>query len=180
MSESNRRHCRRVSPSGSPSASVGDLCGGWVGSSTVRRRRDRQRHRLVCADPDRLSVVDDLERPPRDQRVDRLVARDLDHQPALAEAQPEREPGQRRRQPRREAELAAVVAHAAEAGDQPDPGARQRRDVQSVAGVVLEVVEVDQRGLAQIGVGELEVPDLGGDDRLGDAESDESRTVSRS
>ena len=34
-------------------------------------------------------------------------------------------------------------------------------------GVVLEVVEVHQRGLAQVVVGELEVADLGGDDRLG-------------
>ena len=59
-----------------------------------------------------------------------------------------------------------MVAHAAEAGDGRDPGAGERRDVQAVAGVVLEVVEVHQRRLAEVVVGELEVADLGRDHRL--------------
>ena len=55
----------------------------------------------------------------------------------------------------------------AEPGHRGDPRPGQRGDVQAVAGVVLEVVEVDQRRLAEVVVGELEVADLGGDDRLG-------------
>ena len=73
-----------------------------------------------------------------------------------------------------------MVAHAAEAGDDRDPGAGERRDVHAVAGVVLEVVQVHQRGLAEVVVGELEVTDLGGDTAWVQAESDESRTVSAS
>ena len=59
-----------------------------------------------------------------------------------------------------------MVAHAAEAGDRGDPGAGERGDVQAVHGVVLQVVQVHQRGLAEVVVRELEVPDLGGDHRL--------------
>jgi hypothetical protein len=39
--------------------------------------------------------------------------------------------------------------------------------VETVAGVVLEVVQVYEGGLGQVVVGELEVAGLGGDDRLG-------------
>ena len=63
--------------------------------------------------------------------------------------------------------LAVRVPHAAEPGDERDPGAGQRGDVQAVAGVVLEVAQVHQRGLAEVVVGQLEVADLGGDHRLG-------------
>ena len=58
-------------------------------------------------------------------------------------------------------------AHPAESRDDADHGPGERGDVQPVAGVVLEVVEVDQRGLGEVVVGQLEVADLGGDDRLG-------------
>jgi hypothetical protein len=70
------------------------------------------------------------------------------------------------RQARCEAEDAVVVAHPAEPGDGADPRPGERGDVQPVARVVLEVVEVDQRRLAEVVVGQLEVADLGGDDRL--------------
>ncbi len=59
-----------------------------------------------------------------------------------------------------------MVAHAAEPGDGDDPRAREGGDVQPVAGVVLQVLEVDQRGLCEIVVGQLEVPDLCRDDGL--------------
>ena len=59
-----------------------------------------------------------------------------------------------------------MVAHAAEARDRGDPGARQRGHVDAVAGVVLEVVEVHQRRLGHVVEGEVEVADLGGDHRL--------------
>ena len=92
--------------------------------------------------------------------------RHLDLQSAAAEDEAEGEALEPGRQARREAELAAVVAHAAEAGDRGDPGAGERGDVEAVARVVLEVVQVHQRGLAEVVVGELEVADLGRDDRL--------------
>ena len=59
-----------------------------------------------------------------------------------------------------------MAAHPAEPGHRRDPRARQRRHVQPVAGVVLEVAEVHQRGLAEVVVGELEVADLGRHDGL--------------
>src|SRR5439155_27039600 len=65
-----------------------------------------------------------------------------------------------------ERELAVVVAHAAEPGDGGDPGAGQGGDVNAVARVVLEVMEIHERGLSEVVVGELEVPDLRCDYRL--------------
>ena len=52
--------------------------------------------------------------------------------------------------------------------------------MQAVAGVVVEVAQVHQGGLGQVVVGQVEVADLGGHHRLAAADSDESRTVSRS
>ena len=120
----------------------------------------------------------ELERLAVEQRVVRLPLADLDQQLAPMEHQPEREPRERLGQPRLEAERAVVVAHPAEPRDRADPGPGQRRDVQAVARVVLEVVEVDQRRLAEVVVGQLEVPDLGGEHACVQADSDESRTVS--
>jgi hypothetical protein len=62
--------------------------------------------------------------------------------------------------------MAVVVAHSADPVDGGNPAARQRGDVQAVAGVVLEVVDVDQRRLAEVLEGQLDVADLGGDHRL--------------
>ena len=50
--------------------------------------------------------------------------------------------------------------------DERQPAAGQRGDVQAVARVVLEVVQVHQRGLAEVVVGQLEVAGLGRDDGL--------------
>ena len=66
----------------------------------------------------------------------------------------------------------------AEAGDQREPGAGQRRDVHAVAGVVLQVVQVHQRGLAA----GSRAPARGGPTSAAitawvHADSDESRTV---
>ena len=84
----------------------------------------------------------------------------LDHQPAAAEAEAEAEALEAFGQAGREAQDAVLVAQAAEAADGGDPGARQGGDVEAVAAVVLEVVEVHQRRLAEVVVGELEVPGL--------------------
>src|SRR5207249_2344957 len=91
----------------------------------------------------------------------------LDLQSPPAKAETEGQPAQSLRQPRREAERAAMVAHAAEAGNRDDPRARQRGDVKTIARVVLEVAQVDQGSLAEVVVGQLEMPDLCRDHRLG-------------
>jgi len=93
-----------------------------------------------------------------------VVEPDLDL-PVL-EADAEREALDLRRQARAETERVAVVAHPAEAVDRGQPRARERSHVHAVADVVLEVVDVHQRGLAEVVVRELEVADLGGHDRL--------------
>ncbi len=59
-----------------------------------------------------------------------------------------------------------MVAHPTEAGDRPEPRTGQARDVQAVADVAVEVVQVRERGLRPVVVGEVEVPYLGGDHRL--------------
>ena len=112
-------------------------------------------------------MVVDVERFAHQQRVRGLGRLDLDPQlRRLATAEVERDAGQRLREAGREAERPAVVAKAAEAGERGDARPRERGDVNAVAGVVLEVVEVEQRGFGEIVVGQLDVPDLGGHDRL--------------
>jgi len=59
-----------------------------------------------------------------------------------------------------------LLAFASEAGDCGEPGSGERGDVNTVARVVLEVVQVHQRGLAEVFVSEVEVTDFGGNDRL--------------
>src|SRR6266566_2600117 len=125
-------------------------------------RRDRPSDRLLPGDLDPVAVVRDLELLPFVEGVRRLGLRRLDLQQPAAEAEAEGEPLEPDGKLRGEAEEAVVVAHAPEAGDGGEPGAGERGDVDAVAGVVLEVVEVHQRCLAEVVVGELEVPDLGG------------------
>ena len=55
-----------------------------------------------------------------------------------------------------------MITQAAEAGDGDDPGAGQRGDVQSIARVVLEVIQVDQGGRPEVVVGQLQMTDLTG------------------
>ena len=99
---------------------------------------------------DPLPVVVDLERVAHQQCVGGLRWLDLDPQlRGLAAAEAECEARQRLRQAGREAEHPVVVAHPAEAGQRRDPGAGQRGDVHAVAGVVLEVVEVESAASAK-------------------------------
>ena len=101
------------------------------------------------------------------QRVGRVGRGDREVHRRTTPAQREAEPADSGRQLRSEAELPAVVAHPAEAGDQRDPRAGQRRDVQPVPRVVLEIVQVHQRGLGEVVVREFQVAGLGGEDGLG-------------
>ena len=59
-----------------------------------------------------------------------------------------------------------MIAQAAEPGDRDEPGTGQRGEVETIGGVAREVVQVDEGRLAEVLVGEVEMPDLGGDDRL--------------
>jgi membrane-associated phospholipid phosphatase len=144
---------------------------GRASRRLARRRaldggRDPLHDGRAGGDGDRVAVMGDLERGALQQRVRRLRLGDLDLQSAPAEEKAERESLEARRNARREREHAVVVAHAAEAGDGRDPRASERGDVEAVAGVVLDVVQVHERGLAEVVVRELEVPDLRGDHSL--------------
>jgi hypothetical protein len=70
------------------------------------------------------------------------------------------------RQARVETEPVAVVPHSAQPLHRRQPRAREGADVHAVAHVVLEVVQVHERGLGEICVRQVEVSDLGRDDRL--------------
>jgi hypothetical protein len=97
-----------------------------------------------------LSVVVDRDWFAHHQRVRGLSRLDLDPQlRALAKAETERDPGERLREARAEAERPTVVAQPTEPGHRGDARPRERSDVNAVAGVVLEVVEVEQRGLEE-------------------------------
>ena len=103
---------------------------------------------------------------PFEYLVRRLCCCHLDLEQAAVEGEAEGEALQPWRQSGREGELPVVVAHPAEAGHRRDPGTCKRRDVHAVDGVVLQVVEVHEGRLAEVVIGELEVPHLGGDHRL--------------
>ncbi len=111
-------------------------------------------------------MVSQGQRRPVQQRVRRLVSADVHAQPSAAELDVEGEPVQPLGQARREPQPLAVAAHPAEARHQRHPGTGQRGDVQPVAGVVLQVLQIHQGRLGGVGVGEVEMARLGGDDGL--------------
>src|SRR5262245_17754979 len=116
----------------------------------------------------------DLYRLPLGQQIARVGLGDLYVQALATQQEVEDEPVQALRQTGREADVAAPVPQPGEAADERDPGTGERGDVQAVARVVLKVVQVHQRCLAQVVEGQVEVTDLGRDDRLG-ARSEERR-----
>ncbi len=59
-----------------------------------------------------------------------------------------------------------MVAHATETAHEGEPSAGEGGDVHTVARVVLEVAQIHERGLEQVGVGEVEMPHLCRDDGL--------------
>ena len=101
------------------------------------------------------------------QRVCGLGLLDFDsHLRVLATAEVERDAGQSLREAGHEAERPVVVAKPAEAGERGNARPRKRSDVNAVPGVVLDVVEVEQRGFGEIVEGQLDVANLGGHHRL--------------
>ena len=84
----------------------------------------------------------DVERGAPEQCVPGLLVVYLYPDTAPPEEETEGQAGQRLREPGSEAERATVVAHASEPGHRGDPGAGQRSQMNAVAGVVMEVAEV--------------------------------------
>ena len=107
-----------------------------------------------------------LQRRAVERAVRRLLRRHLDTQAAAAVQEVEGEPHQRLWQPWREAEQAVLQAHATEPRDERRPGPRQRSHVESVPRVLCYVMQIYERGLAQVVVGELELAHLGSKDGL--------------
>ena len=93
-----------------------------------------------------------------------VVYRYLD--PASPEEEAEVQAGELSREPGCEAQRAFVVAHATKAGNRGDPGSCQGSQVDPVASVVVDVIEVLHGALAEVVVGKLEMPYLGCDHRL--------------
>jgi len=98
-------------------------------------------------------VVRDVERGAPEQGVPGLPVIYLNLDPAPPEQETEGQTGEPPWEPGGEGEGTSVVAHAAEPGHSSDPGAGQRGQVNAVAGVVVEVGEVQQGGLAEVIVG---------------------------
>jgi hypothetical protein len=111
-------------------------------------------------------MVVEGQRPAAYERVRRVAMVDLDPYLAPEKHDPKREASDRPGQPRAEAQPIAVMAHAAQSLHGREPGARERAHVNAIPDVVLEVVQVHQRRLAEVGMGQLEVAYLCRDDRL--------------
>ena len=90
-----------------------------------------------------------------------MVEADLD--PPAQEDHAKRQPVDAGRQARGKPQRLAVVAHAAKAGDGSVPRSGKRAHVHALAHVVLEVVEVHQRGLSEVVMRQLQVAHLGSD-----------------
>ena len=113
------------------------------------------------------AVVGDLDRVAVGQLVAGSLLGHLYAHAFCVEEDGEREAGQALRQAGGERHPAIPVTQAREPADEREPGARKRGDVHAVAGVLFQVLQVHQRGLAQVVEGEGEVTGLGRDDRLG-------------
>ena len=59
-----------------------------------------------------------------------------------------------------------MVADPAEAGHGHEPDAGQRGEVHAISGVARQIVKIDEGGLTEVFMGEVEMPDFGRHDRL--------------
>src|SRR4029453_15763202 len=92
--------------------------------------------------------------------VGRVLVIDRDRVSSAPVALPESQAADGAWKPRREPQPANPAPHAAEALDQPGPGAGKRGHVEAVAGVVRQVGEIHECGLSQVVISQLEVADL--------------------
>src|SRR5215218_325774 len=136
------------------------------GGPAGRQLRDRARYRFVRHEGDGIAVVCDIKRSALEQRVAGLPVVYLYPDTAPPEAETEGQAGEPLWELGSEAERAAVIAHAAKPGHRGDPGAGQRGQVNTVAGVVMEVAQIQESCFAEVVVGQLKVSDFGGDYRL--------------
>src|SRR5262245_37969730 len=148
-------------------AAGGLAAGGLTGYGAEGPGGDWEVLGLVSFQGERRAVVGDLQGGPVGQQVTGAGRADFDPQPLPAEHEAEGEAVEAFGQAGREADLPGRVPQAGEAADERDPGTGERGDVHAVTGVVLEVVQVHQGGLAQVVEGQVQVTDLGSDDGLG-------------
>ena len=141
-------------------------CGG-AGSSGLRRRTAIVVGFSVSSSSS--SPACRMVRPPPGpvaQGVGDVGVVGVDGDPEIAPPQPEPKSRNAIGQLGIQGQDALVVAQATETVDQRHPGAGQRRHVQPVAGVAVQVAQVDQRGLVRVVMGQLQMPDLGAHHRL--------------
>src|SRR5215213_10112219 len=113
-----------------------------------------------------LAVVEQVERLAVKQLVASMIRADVDANPTPTVQQPKRQPGHLCGQVRGEGEDLAVIAHAAEPGNRDMQGTGQRGQVETIGGVARSVMQVDEGRLEEVLVRQVEVSDLGGDNRL--------------
>ena len=100
------------------------------------------------------------------QGVGGRLRADVDLDEGVPDGQTEAEASLVARQARAERDVAAVVAHAAEAVDQGEPGAADLGDVRAVHHVAADVGKVDHRREVEVFARLVKVTDLGRDDAL--------------
>src|SRR5699024_9884437 len=111
-------------------------------------------------------TVNQLDRLAIAQLIACLAGVERDPDEAAMVDQPEGYPGDRVRQARPEGERVEVVPQTTESRHHGEAGTRHRGEMDVVVGVSREIPEIDERRLPQVVVGQVEVTDLGGDDRL--------------
>jgi hypothetical protein len=97
------------------------------------------------------------------QRVAGATLVDLDLDLATQEHDSEGQRLDRSRQSRAEPKPVAMVAHAAQSLHCRKPRPRERAQVHAIADVALQVMQIQERRLREVGVRQLEVTDLRGD-----------------
>ena len=120
----------------------------------------------IAVDHHLFAVVYDGERFAGPQLVGGGPGHDGHPQRPTAVDEVHHEPGQVVGEARGEAQPSVAGAQAREAPDQARPTAGQRGEVQAAGTVVVAVLEVEQRRLGEVVVGQLDVAHLGGDHRL--------------
>src|SRR5882672_4540872 len=148
-----------------PSA-CGRAAGRLLGLFAPLELRNRSHDRAPRSQSQLLAVVVEGEWFATRHRIGDAVAVDRDFDQPAEKGQAEGQALDSRRQAWGKRKGIPVVAHGAEPVHDCQPCSGQRSHVNAFAHVVLEVAQVHQRRLAEVVVRELEVADLGRDDRL--------------
>src|SRR5579883_1075703 len=143
-------------------AAHGCASGGLLRAGTRLDARDRAGNSLLWGKRHLIFVMPDHQRGAAQQIIGHFLPRYLDAQAALAEGQAEGQPRNALWQPGSKGERVLAGTHPAEARDQRVPCARERSDVEAIARIMFQVMEVHQRGLPEIVICKIELADLGG------------------